>query len=118
MDLADFGDRDEPLRTFHHPGIDARVRYRERFSYDPIRQILSTRMEFSPTGRRRPWTVLLAQRQWFPREVEALLHYGGFGPSRFLADFDPNASFEHVDTVAVQTQLRQAKNSAKMAGSA
>lgn len=106
QDLARPSDQVYKGPSFRHPTFDCEVGYFERFSYDPTRQLLKTRMEFVPVGRLRPWSVLLTQRQWFPREVEALLHYAGFGPTRFLADFDLGASFEAVDTVVVQTSVR------------
>lgn len=104
-DLA-FPRRTYASRPFLHTGIGCRVRYRERTRYDPIRQLLHTWMEFDPIGTGRGWRVRLTQRQWFPREIEALLHYNGFGNTRLIADFDPSASFEDVDTIAVRTTPR------------
>ncbi len=49
-----------------------------RFDYDPARQVLFVTMEFEPVDGSAPWRVLLAHRQFFPQELEALLAYNGF----------------------------------------
>jgi len=69
-----------------HPTTGKIVRYAERFEYDPLRQLLLVRIEFAPE-RGAPWTVLLTHRQFFPRELSALLHYNGFGDCVWTADF-------------------------------
>jgi hypothetical protein len=96
-------------RPFIHPGTNLRVRHQERSVYDPVSQVLQTEMQFVPLGKHPEWRARLTQRQWFPREVEALLHYNGFGKTRFLADFDAGASFERVDTVAVRSGMAEAR---------
>jgi len=107
----------EPVRVFRHPRLGCRVRYVESFRYDPIAQLLSTTMYFAPLDGGRPFRTMLRQRQWFPREVEALLHYSGFEKTRLLADFDPSASFDGVDTVVVRTRPTTAGKSARNRGS-
>jgi len=72
---------------FRHPRATSLVRYGERFEYDPFRQVLLVNMEFSPEDGMPPWTVPLAQRQFFPQEMEALLHYNGFSDFRWYGDF-------------------------------
>lgn len=84
---------------FRHPGVEALVRYRERFEYDPFRQVLLINMEFSPEDGSGHWTVPLAQRQFFPREMEALLHYNGFSDIRWFGDFTDAAPGPDTDFV-------------------
>ena len=79
---------------FAHPTA-GRVAYREHFDYDPVRQILFVSMFFEPLrgGRARKKTAdaefmtPLAHRQFFPQEMEALLHYNGFAPTALYGNF-------------------------------
>jgi SAM-dependent methyltransferase len=72
-------DRLYRVPRFRHPSTGEVVRYGERFDYDPLGQILYVSMEFEPLRGREPaWTTPLAHRQFFPQELEALLHYNGF----------------------------------------
>jgi SAM-dependent methyltransferase len=84
-----------------HPTTGEITRYAERFEYDRLRQLLLIKMEFSPEGRGKPWTVPLTHRQFFPREMEALLHYNGFTEIFFTADFTDRAADQHVDSLIV-----------------
>jgi SAM-dependent methyltransferase len=74
----------DPNRAYHcprfrYPRTGEVVRYTERFDYDQARQILFVTMEFLPEGHEHDsWVTPLAHRQFFPRELEALLHYNGF----------------------------------------
>lgn len=72
---------------FRHPTTGGLVRYGERFDYDAIRQVLLVTMEFEPLDGKRGFAVPLTHRQFFPRELEALLHYNGFGDLAITADF-------------------------------
>ncbi|MGD0677871.1 MAG: class I SAM-dependent methyltransferase [Polyangiaceae bacterium] len=82
-----------PSRPFHaprfrHPTAGVIVKNRERFDYDPLRQVLFVAMEFEPVGDpERAWMTPLAHRQFFPQEWEALLHYNGFAVDRVEGDF-------------------------------
>lgn len=76
------------------------IRYSERFDYDRSRQILFVAMEFSP-AEGEPWMTPLAHRQFYPRELEALLHYNGFTITEQYGDFfrSPLASGSHTMVV-------------------
>lgn len=74
-------------RTFRHPVLGEQVRQTQRFVHDPIRQVLLTRVRLDSTQSKRSLAVPLTQRQLYPQEVEALLHYNGFADIRFTADF-------------------------------
>ena len=63
------------------------VRYTERFDYDKLRQILFVAMEFHPMGGGETWMTPLAHRQFYPAELEALLHYNGFAITEQFGDF-------------------------------
>jgi SAM-dependent methyltransferase len=86
----------DPRRAYHTPrfrypdsqgGSGEVVRYSERFDYDRFRQILFVTMEFSPLGKTSSWMTPLAHRQFFPQELEALLHYNGLEITSRCGDF-------------------------------
>jgi len=76
---------------FRYPGRDGEpgtvVRYAERFDYDKLRQILFVSMEFEPRDGSEPWQTPLAHRQFYPMEIEALLHYNGIEIIERFGDF-------------------------------
>ncbi len=73
---------------FRYPGPGGLpVRYSERFDYDRLRQVLFVAMEFAPTDGGEPWMTPLAHRQFYPQELEALLHYNGFAVTERHGDF-------------------------------
>lgn len=77
-----------PAPRFRYPGTGEMVKYRERYDYDGVRQILFVSTEFEPALHpEKGWVVPLAHRQFFPREWEALLHYNGFAVERVEGDF-------------------------------
>jgi SAM-dependent methyltransferase len=85
----------DPRHAYHTPRFrypDGRgggeiVRYSERFDYDRLRQILFIAMEFSPVGKTSSWMTPLAHRQFFPQELDALLHYNGLEITARCGDF-------------------------------
>jgi SAM-dependent methyltransferase len=83
-------DPERPMRAgrFVHPTAGVLVKNRERFDYDPVRQVLFVAMEFEPVhDPQGAWMTPFAHRQFFPREWEALLHYNGFEVLRVEGDF-------------------------------
>ena len=75
-ELARTPDKLHRTPRFKHPSTGEVVRYGERFEYDALRQVLLVGMEFEPKGRPQDaWMTPLAHRQFFPQELEALLHY-------------------------------------------
>ena len=64
------------------------VKYTERFDYDKVRQVLFVAMEFTPANGGDSWMTPLAHRQFYPAELEALLHYNGFDTLITHGDFD------------------------------
>jgi SAM-dependent methyltransferase len=95
----------DPARWFgapriRHPATGELVKYDERFDYDPFRQLLLITTRFSPEHG-RPWTIPLTHRQLFPQEVEALLHYNGFGELELTADFVDQPADRFTDSCVV-----------------
>lgn len=100
----------DPARTFgsprfRHPSRGL-VRYRERFEYDPLAQVLLTEMRFIPEDGTAPFGVPLTHRQFFPREMEALLHYNGFTDISLTGDFTDAAPGWNVDSLVVSCRAR------------
>jgi SAM-dependent methyltransferase len=90
---------------FRHPSAGV-VRYRERFEYDPMRQILLVHMDFHPENGTPAWSVPLTHRQFFPQELEALLHYNGFEDIRFTSDFTSRPATARTDSLLVSCRKR------------
>ena len=88
------------------PASGEPLRYSELFTYEPVRQILTVVAEFRGRGRQY-WRVPLTQRQFFPAEIEALLHYNGFDDIRFEPDFVAGNPTADVDSLAIRCRLRQ-----------
>jgi SAM-dependent methyltransferase len=92
---------------FAYPGV-GRVRYTERFDYEPLRQILFVNMEFEPEVGER-FNTPLTHRQFFPQELEALLHYNGFAIEKIEGDFAGEASNESMTLVYTTRLSRRAR---------
>jgi hypothetical protein len=72
-----------------HPRSGVRYRYSEHFSYEPLTQIETIVMDFEhPVKKDQSFCTPLTQRQFFPAELEALLHYNGFTVESHTGDFD------------------------------
>lgn len=93
----------DPMRAYQAPRFvypdgdgGTLVRYSERFDYDRLRQVLFVAMEFTPVKGPKggsgvnggeSWMTPLAHRQFYPQELEALLHYNGFRVTELLGGF-------------------------------
>ncbi len=94
---------------FRHPSVGELVRNRERFDYDPVRQVLFVSMEFEPVNDPEgAWMTPLAHRQFFPQEWEALLHYNGFRVVRVEGDFQGGPLTKDSDVMVWHTTVRTA----------
>lgn len=105
----------DPARAFGVPPFSVPtsegrkvVRYRERFDYDPMRQVLFVGMEFDPTDGSEGWMVPLAHRQLFPRELEALLHYNGLELVHATSDFEDRAPHKETRTLVLECRAARA----------
>lgn len=98
---------------FRYPSEDGGpgtlVRYSERFDYDKLRQVLFVAMEFSPVDGGEPWMTPLAHRQFYPQELEALLHYNGFEIETFLGDFDGTPVASDSSTLLIHARARSTR---------
>ncbi|MDQ2643962.1 MAG: class I SAM-dependent methyltransferase [Myxococcota bacterium] len=100
-----------PSNPLRDPETGEEVAYAERFEYDPLRQLLLVRIELTaPDGSLR--TMPLTHRQFFPREMEALLHYNGFEQIFFTADFTDLPLDRHVDSIVVRARPKSAGDGA------
>jgi len=104
VDLARDPGRAYRMPPVHHPTL-GRARYQERFDYDPIRQILFVAMEITTDDGREIMTPL-AHRQFFPAELEALLHGNGFEVERREGGFRGEPLDRHVDTIVWTCRAR------------
>jgi SAM-dependent methyltransferase len=96
---------------FRHPRTGRPVLYSTNHTYDPIRQLVFIRIFYEPLDRppeeRRTRVVRLAHRQFFPREIEALMHYNGFDVVRRHGGFhgeEPDAEAESQVLVCARSR--------------
>jgi SAM-dependent methyltransferase len=88
-----------------HPRDGVRYRYSEYFSYDPVAQVETVAMDFEhPETEAQSFCTPLTQRQFFPAELEALLHYNGFELESHTGDFEGKPI-----TAATESQVLIAK---------
>jgi SAM-dependent methyltransferase len=124
----------EPTRPFkaprfRHPTTGEIVEYSEHFDYDRVRQVLFVAMNFSPVQARRPrrageaggapgasWMTPLAHRQFFPREVEALLHYNGFDVDKVSGDFYGGPLDRTSDVMVWHARVRRGARASRGGG--
>lgn len=108
----------DPARAYHtprfrYPNEDGKsatvVRYSERFDYDKLRQLLFVAMEFSPMDGGEPWMTPLAHRQFYPQELEALLHYNGFEITTFSGDFNGTPVASHATTLLIHARAKSTR---------
>lgn len=96
---------------FRYPTTGEMVRYTERFDYDYARQILFVTMEFLPKGHEQDsWVTPLAHRQFFPRELEALLHYNGFSIEALWGDYNRTPFDRYSEMMVVEARVRPARS--------
>jgi SAM-dependent methyltransferase len=106
-DLARDPETRFPSNPLSDPDTGAEVAYAERFEYDPLRQLLLVRIEISALDGSELRTMPLTHRQYFPREMEALLHYNGFEQIFFTADFTDLPLDRHTDSIVVRARARR-----------
>jgi SAM-dependent methyltransferase len=92
---------------FRYPRTGDIVRYTERFDYDQARQILFVTMEFLPQGKEHEsWVTPLAHRQFFPQELEALLHYNGFAIEHTYGDYKGTKFDRYSEIMMIAARAR------------
>jgi SAM-dependent methyltransferase len=85
-----------------HPTTGQWIREEERFAYDAVSQVLTVESALYVEGFKDPLTIPLRLRQWFPRELEALLNYEGFREVQLLADYTFEPALADVDMLVVR----------------
>jgi len=91
-DLARDPEHIYKLGTFTRAADGRRYRYRENFRYDAVKQVQLVTMAWVPEGHDgKPESTLLTHRQFFPAELEALLHYNGFDVEQHDGGFEGEA---------------------------
>lgn len=75
--------------TVTPPSSGKKYHYGESFQYDPVRQVQLITMAFQAVEDPQDISITpLAHRQFFPVELEALLHYNGFTIEHRWGGFD------------------------------
>jgi SAM-dependent methyltransferase len=91
-----------------HPRDGVRYRYSECFSYDPMSQVQTVMMDFEhPDDDARSFCTPLTQRQLFPAELEALLHYNGFVLESHCGDFEGEPISAATESQVIVARLRR-----------
>lgn len=89
-------------------GRRARYHYRERFDYDPVTQVQRIDMAFVGVEDPGDFELMpLAHRQFFPAELEALLHYNGFTIVERFGDFEGNPLDDTSEVQVLVTRCRK-----------
>jgi SAM-dependent methyltransferase len=91
-----------------HPRDGVRYRYSEYFGYDPLTQVQTVMMDFEhPTRKEMSFCTPLTQRQFFPAELEALLHYNGFIVESHDGDFEGKPITSAAESQVIIARLRR-----------
>ena len=90
-----------------HPETGKRYEYFEAFEYDAVREVQMVSMIFQSTDNLDDLKTLpLSQRQFFPQELDALLHYNGFTIEALWGDFDRSPLADDSDSQIVVARKR------------
>lgn len=94
--------------TVKRPGQGRRFNYRERFAYDAASQVQTVSMIFQdPDDPGAIEVTPLAHRQFFPAELEALLHYNGFTIEDRFGDFECGPLTEESESQVIVAKRRR-----------
>ncbi|MET0339551.1 MAG: class I SAM-dependent methyltransferase [Polyangiales bacterium] len=92
--------------TVTHPRSGARYDYFEAFQYDALREVQLVSMVFQSQQELDDLRTLpLSQRQFFPEELLALLHYNGFRVVARYGDFDGEPLTAESESQVLVTRL-------------
>lgn len=92
--------------TVSLPGRGRRYKYKESFNYDPIAQVLVITLYFqSLEDPEEILTQTIAHRQFFPAELEAILHYEGFEILERYGDFEREPLLDFAESQVLVTRL-------------
>jgi len=90
-----------------HPHTGRRFHYMEAFEYDSVRQVQMVSMIFQDMENMADMKIVpLSQRQFFPQELEALLHHAGFVIEARYGDFSRGALDDESESQVIVARLR------------
>lgn len=90
------------------PPSRRRYKYRESFNYDPVTQVLVITLYFQALDDPEEiLTQTIAHRQFFPAELEALLHYEGFEIAERYGDFDGDPLLDFAESQVIVARLKK-----------
>lgn len=92
---------------FRHPRTGRRMVYSTSTSYDAALQIAFMRIYYEPEDGGRTRVVRLAHRQFFPLELEALLHYNGFAVESHDGGFDGDPLLPESEEQVIRCRSRR-----------
>jgi SAM-dependent methyltransferase len=92
---------------FRHPRSGRRMVYSTSLTYDAALQIAFIRIYYEPEDGGRTRIVRLAHRQFFPLELEALLHYNGFTVETHEGGFDRQTLLPESDEQVIRCRSRR-----------
>ena len=97
-----------------HPRGGVKYRYGEYFRYDPMTQIETTILDFEhPTRKSESFCTPLTQRQFFPAELEALLHYNGFAVESHTGDFTDQPITAATESQVIVARVRSTREATR-----
>ncbi len=106
-ELARDPDKVYRCRPITHTSDGRRYRYGESFEYDPVTQIELITMTFDRENEPESFFITpLSQRQVYPAELEALLHYNGFTTIERYGDFDRSPFGRESESQIIVAQMR------------
>jgi SAM-dependent methyltransferase len=94
---------------FRHPVTGKPMVYSTSVTYDAALQIAFMRIYYEPETGGRERVVRLVHRQFFPLELEALLHYNGFEISSHEGGFDGKPLLPESEEQVICARSRREK---------
>jgi SAM-dependent methyltransferase len=104
--LTQAPDRLYRCRPVLDPADGRRHPYAEASHYAPLQQVRTVTMVMEREDGSAQRAIPLAQRQFFPAELEALLHYNGFAVERRFGDFAFGPLGDDSDVQAIVARPR------------
>lgn len=94
-------DPEELVRAprFKHPDLGHWMQQTERFEYNPRTQELLVESTYSARGQLGSVIVPLILRQWFPKELDAILRYEGYSNIETHADYTTQPGLVAADSL-------------------
>ena len=92
--------------TISLPPSRRRYKYKESFDYDQVTQVLLITLYFQAVDDPKEiFTQTIAHRQFFPAELEALLHHEGFEIVERYGDFSGDPLLDFAESQVILAKL-------------